>query len=88
MGTSIDNSYVCDEKSVDLTGGNYEVPLDYSYGFRAGGAGVVNFVYLGDKGDTTRSRTMTAGQEFFGRIKRIIASGTTATTITVFRNHL
>lgn len=58
-----------------------ETYREYSYGFRVGVAGDVHFEYA-DGHEFTR--TYNAGDEVFGRISKIHATGTDATSITLF----
>lgn len=55
---------------------------DYTYGFRVGGDGNVAFQYMNGQEFT---RTFSAGDEVFGRFNKILATGTTASNITLFR---
>ena len=53
----------------------------FTYGFRVTAAGDVHFEYFNGSQYT---RTYNAGDEFFGRVRRIFSTGTTATGITLF----
>ena len=82
---SIDN-IVLDEQ-VFTPSDSEAVPDSYNMGFRVGSGGDVTFAY--DKGGRQVggefTRAFNTGDEFFGRILYIKATGTTASGFTVFR---
>lgn len=87
MSAFIRNHIVKDEipvtpsDSVNLTEG-------YRDGFRVGTGGDVSFTYQAGSAEqegNTFTRTFNSGDEWFGKIIRINAAGTTATNITAFR---
>ena len=84
MSVYIGNHFISDELDVDVSGGDVELPDDYTFGFKATGAGIVTFVY--HKGYSPnkelRTKTLEAGEEYFCRVKVIKQTGTTATGIT------